>query len=480
MTTICWFRNDLRTADNPALAYAADHGLVVPVFILEPPERSVAIGDASRAWLEASIRQLNAALQNRLNVFVGDPVELLPQIAAASNADRIVWNRRYEPLAIETDKAVMATLKAKGLQVQSFKAGLLWEPWAALKKDGTPYRVFTPFYKHAVGQLPEPEAALEAPRSLEVAQALDGAHSINDLCLTDQRAWNQTVLAHWEPGEEGAKRRLQSFVEKGLDDYREGRDFPALRAVSRLSPHLHFGEISPRQVWNYLHANADASVNREHFLRELIWREFSNNLLYHFPTLPHQNLQTHFDGFPWMTSKDTLTAWQTGMTGYPIVDAGMRELWATGYMHNRVRMIVGSFLVKNLLLDWRLGERWFWDCLVDADQANNTASWQWVAGCGADAAPYFRIFNPVTQGEKFDVDGTYTRQWIPELSQLPDRYLFKPWECPPLVLAEAGVTLGNTYPYPIVELKPSRERALAAYQAMKENRSAQSESVRGA
>ena len=218
MTTICWFRNDLRTADNPALAFAADHGLVVPVFILEPPERSVAIGAASRAWLEASIRQLNAALQNRLNVFVGDPVELLPQIAAASNADRIVWNRRYEPLAIETDKAVMATLKAKGLQVQSFKAGLLWEPWAALKKDGTPYRVFTPFYKHAIGQLPEPEAALEAPLSLEVAQALDGAQSINDLCLTDQRSWNQTVLAHWEPGEEGAKRKLESFVEKGLDD----------------------------------------------------------------------------------------------------------------------------------------------------------------------------------------------------------------------------------------------------------------------
>ena len=472
MTTICWFRNDLRLADNPALASAAKNGSVVPVYIVEPPERSVAIGAASRAWLEASIQRLNAALRSRLNVFIGDPAELLPKIAAESKADSIVWNRRYEPLAIETDKAVMATLKASGLKVQSFKAGLLWEPWAALKKDGTPYRVFTPFYKHALNQLPQPESALEVPSSLEVAPLLGGARSIDGLRLTDQRDWNQTVLKHWTPGEEGAKRKLKTFAEKGLVDYRNGRDFPALQAVSRLSPHLHFGEISPRQVWNYLRAHAYASSNLEHFLRELVWREFSNNLLYHFPTLPHQNLQTHFDGFPWITSKDALKAWQTGTTGYPIVDAGMRELSATGYMHNRVRMVVGSFLVKNLLLDWRLGERWFWDCLVDADQASNSASWQWVAGCGADAAPYFRIFNPVTQGEKFDREGTYTRQWIPELSQLPDRYLFKPWECPPPILAEAGVTLGSSYPHPIVELKPSRERALAAYQAMRENRSA--------
>lgn len=261
--------------------------------------------------------------------------------------------------------------------------------------------------------------------------------------------------------------RLDDFIKNGLPEYKAGRDFPALESVSRLSPHLHWGEVSPRSVWHAA-GNAGSDANIEHFQRELGWREFSYSQLYYFPDLPRKNLHSKFDPFPWKKDDKALRAWQRGMTGYPIVDAGMRELWQTGYMHNRVRMIVGSFLVKNLLLDWRHGEAWFWDCLVDADLANNSASWQWVAGCGADAAPYFRIFNPITQGEKFDAKGEYTRHFVPELAKMPEKYLFRPWEAPEEILEEAGVTIGESYPAPIVELRFSRERALAAFNAMKE------------
>jgi len=474
MTTICGFRQDLRVEDNPALAWAASRGQVIPLYILEPSEASVSTGGASLAWLEASLAKLDASLDGTLCVIEGRPESVLAQVIQETGATAVTWNRRYEPLAIETDKETMATLKASGVEVQSFKASLLWEPWASVKKDGTPYRVFTPFYKNALAQLPVPEAPIARPSTLDLARTKSARAVASSLGLADRRPWVQRMLKYWVPGEEGAMTRLNAFIDQGLADYKRGRDFPSLEAVSRLSPHIHFGEISPGQIWHAMQTRVEGDPNKEHFLRELIWREFSYHLLYHFPTLPTENLQTHFDGFPWMTSSESLAAWQRGMTGYPIVDAGMRELWATGYMHNRVRMIVGSFLVKNLLLDWRLGERWFWDCLVDADQANNSASWQWVAGCGADAAPYFRIFNPVTQGEKFDPQGLYTRRWLPELAQLPDAYLFKPWECPPLVLSDAGVVLGDTYPLPIVELKPSRERALAAYQAMKDHRNVHS------
>ena len=271
---------------------------------------------------------------------------------------------------------------------------------------------------------------------------------------------------HWHIGEDHAQDRLQEFVDHGLKDYKEGRNFPAQQNVSRLSPHLHFGEISPNQAW-YAAKQKGKGQNMDHFLSELGWREFSYSLLYHFPKLPRKNLQAKFDKFPWRNDKRLLRRWQQGQTGYPIVDAGMRELWQTGYMHNRVRMIVGSFLVKNLLLHWHHGERWFWDCLVDADLANNSASWQWIAGCGADAAPYFRIFNPVTQGQKFDAAGEYTRHFVPELKDLPDKFLFNPWQAPPGVLNEAGVTLGKTYPEPVVDLKLSRERALQAFASLK-------------
>ena len=275
-------------------------------------------------------------------------------------------------------------------------------------------------------------------------------------------------MRHWVCGESAAQNRLNDFVNEGLTGYKEGRNFPRKNNVSRLSPHLHFGEISPNQIWYAAKENNDcASNDKDHFMSELGWREFSHSLLYHFPELPYKNLQSKFDLFPWNHDEKKLEAWRHGKTGYPIVDAGMRELWQTGYVHNRIRMVVGSFLVKNLLIDWRYGERWFWDCLVDADLANNSASWQWVAGCGADAAPYFRIFNPITQGNKFDSTGTYTRRYVPELEKLPDKYLFSPWEAPDEVLSTANIELGVNYPQPIVAASDSREMALAAFASIK-------------
>ena len=345
----------------------------------------------------------------------------------------------------------------------------MFEPHKALKSDGTPYKVFTPFYKKGcLENSPPPRTPLAEPDNINLQ-----AHSIlslDDLNLMPQIPWHKTMEKEWEPGESGAQKRLLHFLHNGLRDYKEGRNHPAADNVSRLSPHLHYGEISPNEVW---HATKPVMVaehiekDGEHFLRELGWRDFSNNLLYHFPDIPRTNLQAKFNAFPWREDPDALKRWQKGQTGYPIVDAGMRELWQTGYMHNRVRMIAGSFLVKNLLLHWHHGEDWFWDTLVDADLANNSASWQWVAGCGADAAPYFRIFNPLTQGKKFDADGAYVRKYVPEIAALPDKYLHAPWEAPDETLFESGVALDQTYPSPIVDLKQSRDRALAAFSSLK-------------
>jgi deoxyribodipyrimidine photo-lyase len=291
--------------------------------------------------------------------------------------------------------------------------------------------------------------------------------SVADLGLLSPLNWQESLAPHWQIGEQGALDRLRRFLAQGLPGYKEQRDFPARPQVSRLSPHLHFGEISPHQVWREATQAAPGGSDRDHFLSELGWREFSYYLLYHCPTMPEENLQPRFDRFPWQWESPFLAAWQRGQTGIPLVDAGMRELWQTGFMHNRVRMITASFLVKNLLLDWRLGAQWFWDCLVDADLASNSAGWQWVAGCGTDASPYFRIFNPVTQGKKFDPHGEYVRRYVPELAQVPDKYVHCPWEAPDLSLREAGVTLGEHYPRPVVSLKDSREQALAALASLK-------------
>lgn len=455
---VCWFRNDLRCADNLALLAAAEAGAVLPIYIVDPEEK---LGGASRVWLHHSLTALNLSLDQHLHCYCGDPHTILEMVCREYGIAKVFWNRCYTPHAIARDTAIKKKLRAQGVEVASYNGALLWEPWEVLKQDGSPYKVFTPFYRRGCLEAAAPRQPQPPPSTVSYC-APQELCSVDQLQLLPRTNWYTGMLKHWEVGENGAQQRFKHFLSQGLVHYKEGRDYPALSAVSRLSPHLHFGEISPNQVY-YTLATQPGDGNREHFFRELVWREFSYALLYHFPTLPRHNLQSKFDNFPWRNQYTLFTAWKRGETGIPIVDAGMRELWQTGYMHNRIRMVVGSFLVKNLQIDWRWGAAWFWDTLVDADLANNSASWQWVAGSGADAAPYFRIFNPITQGKKFDAKGAYTRRFVPELSKLPERWLFAPWQAPQEVLDRAGVVLGRTYPAPIVDLKRSRQEALQAF-----------------
>lgn len=465
---IHWFRQDLRLADNPALCAAAKAKHVLPVYILDDVNSGDnRMGSASRWWLHHSLNALNASLDGALRVFKGNAQEVICKLVKDHNIKAVYWNRCYEPWRIARDKALKESLVEAGVAVHSMNGSLLWEPWNITKDDGTPYKVFTPYYRRGCLNAEPPREPLAAPELSLIgadANVADGA-TIDGLDLLPTIDWDKQLEPYWHIGEQGASKRLDAFLDEGLAQYKEGRNLPAKPYVSRLSPYLHFGEISPNQVW-YAAKMQGEDKNIDHFCSELGWREFSYSLLFHNPNLPTQNLQEKFDRFPWRDDDVALRAWQKGNTGIPIVDAGMRELWQTGVMHNRVRMIVGSFLVKNLLLHWQHGERWFWDCLVDADLASNSASWQWVAGSGADAAPYFRIFNPVTQGQKFDAEGEYTRQFVPELAKLPNNYLFRPWEAPKDVLDEAGVVLGKHYPMPVVDLKDSRNRALDAFQSL--------------
>ncbi len=460
---IHWFRQDLRLADNPALHRAAAAGRVLPVFVLDDESAGrLRRGAASRWWLHHSLAALDRSLQGRLVLLRGDALDLVPALAAQAGATAVHWNRCYEPWRIARDTKLKEKLAAQGVAAVSSNGSLLWEPWDVSNAAGNPYQVFTPFYRKGCLNAGAPRLPLPRPERLALAAAPAGALPLAALELLPRIRWDLQLEPHWAIGEEASTRRLASFLGGGLRGYREGRDFPARPHTSRLSPALHFGELSPNQLWYGARA-AGEGPDLDHFLSELAWREFSYALLYHHPALPAKNLQTSFDAFPWQDEEPLLRAWQRGRTGIPFVDAGLRELWQTGWMHNRVRMVTGSFLVKNLLLHWHHGEAWFRDCLVDADLAANSASWQWVAGCGADAAPYFRIFNPVLQGRKFDPDGAYTRRFVPELAGLPDRWLFAPWEAPPVVLQAAGVELGVTYPRPVVDLAGSRQRALAAY-----------------
>lgn len=467
--TLIWFRQDLRLNDNPALACALESDEIIPVYILDDTSPADwRLGSASRWWLHHSLDALNADLNNTLRVLMGDPMTLLTALVKEHGVAKVVWNRSYEPWQTQRDTLIKNAL-SELCEVKSFNGSMLWEPWTNLKDDGTPYRVFTPYYKRSIKDyaMREPiKSRLQVSKLAPCAQA-DG--KIAALKLIPDHPWHLTLADNWQPGEKGAAKRLKVFLEQGLLSYKTGRDFPAQRSVSRLSPHLHFGEVSPNQLWHAaLNQTGQAPEDQiEHFQRELAWREFSYYLLYHFPTITDENLYSHFDGFPWLNDAEGLRRWQRGMTGFPLVDAGMRELWQTGYMHNRVRMIVGSFLIKNMLMHWQHGSRWFWDCLVDADLASNSASWQWVAGSGADAAPYFRIFNPVTQSAKFDPTGDYIKKYVPELTAVPDKYLHDPSSAPAEVLKKAGVVLDQTYPRAMLSLKETRERALAAYATIK-------------
>ena len=470
-TAIHWFRQDLRLSDNPALDSAAQYETLIPIYILdEVNSGEFKMGAASKWWLHQSLTKLNESLDGKLLVYQGNPHEILNKLIEEQEVSYVTWNRCYEPWRIDRDKEIKRNFEDKNVAVESFSASLLWEPWTISKDDGTPYRVFTPFYKK--GCLNSEEPRLPAGKvDLSNLYSEDlSSDSITDLNLLPTIKWYESFEEEWNPGEIGAEQNLNSFLDSGLLNYKEGRNFPSQEFVSRLSPHLHFGEISPNEVWYRAKTKEGISgieKSLAHFHSELGWREFSYYLLYHFPDLPNKNFQEKFDIFPWQENEEFLALWQRGNTGCPIVDAGMRELWQTGYMHNRLRMIVGSFLVKNLLIDWRFGERWFWDCLVDADLASNSASWQWVAGSGADAAPYFRIFNPITQGLKFDPEGEYTKKYVPELRDLPNKYLFSPWEAPENILADAGIELGKNYPKPMVDLKLSRETALEAFATTK-------------
>lgn len=464
---IHWFRQDLRLFDNPSLYEAAKQGAVLPIYILDNKNPGKqAMGKANRWWLHQSLTSLNHSLNNQLLVYQGDPLVILKQLIQEHGISAVYWNRCYEPWRIKRDARIKNILQQLGVEVRSFKASVLWEPWEVLKNDRTSYQVFTPFYKNGCLKGVDPRDPLTKPRNLKILNLQDKVKTIENLDLLSDLPATQGWNVSWSVGETAAKKRLSQFLKNGLQGYKKGRDYPAQPHVSRLSPYLHFGEISPNQIWYELKKQPNTD-DLETFCKELAWREFSYHLLYYFPELPQVNLHKKFDQFPWRYDRKMLRCWQLGKTGYPIVDAGMRELAQTGYMHNRVRMIVASFLIKNLLLDWRKGEAWFWDYLVDADLANNSASWQWVAGCGADAAPYFRIFNPVIQGKKFDPDGKYIRKYLPELKQLPIKYLFNPWETPEMILTDLGIRLGKDYPKPIVDLKASRQRALMAYKSLR-------------
>jgi len=467
-TTIVWFRQDLRLDDQPALVAAAERGLVLPVFIWAPEEEGGwAPGAASRWWLHHSLLALEQSLRatgSRLIIKRGPTLPALMELARGAGADSVLWTRRYEPASVARDAVVKQELREAGLAAESFGGSLLHEPWTVRSGQGTPFRVFTPFWKACLAK-GEPAEPAETPL-LRSPQRWPVGLEIGDLNLLPAIDWAGGLASAWEPGERGATLAAARFVRDALAGYCGQRDLPGIQGTSRLSPHLHWGEISPRRLWQHV----GSAVRRERalagdlekFRAEMGWREFAHHLLFHAPQTAEEPLRREFSRFPWREDRAQLRAWQQGRTGYPLVDAGMRELWHTGWMHNRVRMVTASFLVKHLLLPWQEGARWFWETLVDADLANNTLGWQWTSGCGADAAPYFRIFNPVTQGERFDAAGGYIRRWVPQLARLPDSLIHAPWDAPPSALTAAGVTLGKEYPRPLVDHKEGRARALAA------------------
>lgn len=466
--SIVWFRQDLRTDDHPALEAAIQKGgPIIPVYIWAPEEEGEwAPGAASRWWLHYSLEQLKEELKElglALIIRQHASLQTLINLVQETGADTIYWNRRYEPLMIQRDAFIKAEMQNHHVRVQSFNSHLLFEPWIVSNKQGKPFQVFTPFWKKCLSlESPAPPIAAlkKCPSYLK---SLD-SERIEALGLLPKIPWDEGFKAKWRPGSKGAKERLLHVLKTVISHYDTQRDQLDLDGVSRLSPHLHYGELSPRQVWHAaLKQFGWENEGCAAFLRQLGWREFAHHLLYYFPHTPTEPLRTSFSAFPWQDHHPHLRAWQKGLTGYPVVDAGMRQLWATGWMHNRARLITASFLVKDLLIHWHEGAKWFWDTLVDADLANNTMGWQWIAGCGADAAPYFRIFNPVSQGEKFDQVGQYVRDWVPELRALPDKWIHCPWEAPDDILRSAGLILGVHYPKPIIDHQQARERALEAY-----------------
>ncbi|MGB1238485.1 MAG: cryptochrome/photolyase family protein [Pseudomonadales bacterium] len=461
--SIVWLERDLRLSDNPAL-FAARGTRMLLIFIEDTFNVQLhRTGSASRVWQHHSLQALQQETQG-LNFYRGDPLEILLELCRRYNPVAVHWNRRYTPWQLRRDAHIAEQLQAAGWANSQFAGALLHEPWSALKSDASAYRVFTPYYRK-LRSLPQrqPHSQVDGLQFYRDAQAL----SLDQLALLPDHPWAERLIANWQPGEAGAQRNLNRLVASALKGYSQQRDLPSEQVISKLSAHLQWGEISPAQILAAL-AQLPASDDSESFIRQLYWRDFSYYCLFHNPRMSVDNMRSQFDRFPWRTDAQQLSRWQRGQTGHPLVDAGMRELWQTGFIHNRVRMLCASFLVKHLCIDWRLGASWFWDCLIDADLACNSAGWQWVAGSGIDAAPYFRVFNPATQGEKFDPQGDYCRALVPELKTLPSKWLYRPWDAPVEVLKDAGVTLGESYPHPVISLENGRAQALNAYAQIKQ------------
>ena len=489
-TSIYWHRQDLRLRDNPALQAATKASeSMIAVYIWAPTEEAPwQPGGASKVWLHQSLQKLMADYEKhgtQLLIFKAgkgakheSALQVLEYLQTKTDADAIYWNRCYEPKVVERDKKIKAHFKDQGVEVESFKANLLFEPWEIRTKEDKPFQVFTPYWKNCLNHLDldpplrTPSHFPPLPAIFSSDKKIPNSCTLDDLDLLPTIKWDTGIREAWTPGEAGAHKQLKKFLDATVGDYSEERNFPAIKGVSRMSPHLHFGEISPRQIFNAVQQLASGSKehrnSRQVYLKELGWREFSHHLIFNFPTTDLHPLRKEFNHFPWHKSQKLMKAWQKGLTGYPIVDAGMRELWHTGIMHNRVRMIVASFLVKDLLLSWQAGAKWFWDTLVDADLAQNSMGWQWTAGCGADAAPYFRVFNPTLQGKKFDPQGEYVRKWVPELARVSTKWIHEPWNAPADELTASGVKLGSDYPAPIVDHSEARGRALDAFQHLKQ------------
>jgi deoxyribodipyrimidine photo-lyase len=460
---IVWFRNDLRLDDHVALHHAVSSGAeIIPVYLHTPhPKQEWQPGGATRWWLHHALADLQTQFRKHNATLIlrsgQDPLTLLRKLLEETGADLVVWNRRYEPYWVDVDTRIKRELNAK-----SFVGSVLREPGAVSTNSGTPYKVFTPFYKAYQAQ-GVPEEPLDIPTNMHSPESTPETEVLENWRLLPEISWDSEFYSHWDPTVSGAEACLNAFSDERMDAYKNKRDFPNQRATSELSPYLHFGQISPRRVWHHIKDQAEVEggiKGGEAYLRQLVWRDFAIQMLFHFPHTDSEPLQEKYAAFPWKKDPEALNKWQRGQTGYPIIDAGMRQLWATGWMHNRVRMIVASFLVKDLLISWQEGAEWFWDTLVDADLANNTFGWQWAGGCGADAAPYFRIFNPMLQSKKFDPEGAYIRRWVPELRDVNTSDIHAPWE---------SKTPPKDYPPPMVNHSEARDLALEALGSLSEN-----------
>ncbi len=468
---IHWFRLDLRLNDNPSLdQLSKEVDKIIPIYIYD---ENIEIGNASKCWLEKSLENLNNQLckfESKLYIFKGNPKKIIHKIITDKNISSLSWNRLYDKYSIKRDKEIKSFLIKKSIDCNTFNGYLLSEPWEVKNKSGNFFRVFTPFWKTNFEILLNKKLPLSSSTKYNFYKKdISSDLNIQELKLNiPKKEWMNRILSYWDIGENAAKLKIKKFINKNLNNYSIGRDLPYADFTSKISPHLHFGEISPQRIFNEVMKSKIDVVNKKKYLSEIGWRDFSYNLLFNYPEMTDLPIQSKFIKFPWLKDKKNLINWKLGKTGIPIVDAGMKELYKIGWMHNRVRMIVGSFLTKNLLLHWKEGERWFFDTLVDADIGSNTAGWQWISGSGADASPYFRIFNPILQGKKFDPKGQYVKKFIPSLDKIPEKFIHSPWEMTYEEQKKYNFILGQDYPKPIVDLIDTRKRALAAFKKISE------------